>query len=388
MMLSELYHIVQQIKHTSSRATKKAFVASLGDTERSFLAVDFELNAIGPETLSYIIEDDGFDVPVGILLNLLNRMSETASRNDKEFSAAQLRLPTQLKQFVIDTLSGTLALGVKIPVANPRLGWPFYPQLCAKTKFDPTKCIIEEKLDGIRVTAHRIYGGVKLFSRNNKRIRSESVESWMLRFPIGTILDGEICGIKSNDMQSMSGKRDAAIYKVFDILMYNNAIIWNTPVEERIALLDSLTQTYEIPRPNRYMFKTYEDIVKFLELEPIEGVVAKPYGQLYTVAERVWFKLKLVKEMTVRVVGWTPGTGRLKDTLGSVEVASYDENIVATSVGSGFNDSSREIMRKRLEEGKQTLIEVEYQQKTADNSLRFPIFKCIRDDLPWNISTS
>lgn len=376
MQLSDTFKIARQIKGTSTRATKRQLVELLDDSALQFLSQNYQLNAIGPETLSAISTQSGADVSMESLMFYLDRASETQGRLAKEQVLSELVLDPTYKQFVIDAILGKLALGISFKPANPKLGMPFYPQLCSKDRFDPKHLIVEEKLDGIRVVAHRTEDSVLLFSRNLKKIKSELVERECMKLAPGTIVDGEIVGNESNDMQSLSGRRNAAQYVVFDCLMYEDAYIYKEPLSLRRSRIPDWMN-----RPTQYDFKTYEEIERFLESEPIEGVVAKDPRSSYLPGERKWSKLKLIKEMTVRVTGWKEGYGRLEGTLGSVEVEAFNEPVQPTNVGSGFDDHTREVMRKRLESGIPTLIEVKYQNKTVDGVLRFPIFKCFRDDL-------
>jgi len=72
------------------------------------------------------------------------------------------------------------------------------------------------------------------------------------------------------------------------------------------------------------------------------------------------------------------GTGKYVGQLGAVECLLQNKQIVR--VGSGFKDDERTKLWERASELPGQYIEVKYQEKTKDGSLRFPVFLRFRKD--------
>ena len=77
-----------------------------------------------------------------------------------------------------------------------------------------------------------------------------------------------------------------------------------------------------------------------------------------------------------------PGIGKYLDILGSLICRSADG--YAVSVGSGFTDELRKEIYNNFEDYRNTIVEVQYQEKTQNKagsySIRFPVFKAFRYD--------
>ena len=78
-----------------------------------------------------------------------------------------------------------------------------------------------------------------------------------------------------------------------------------------------------------------------------------------------------------KIIDFEEGDGKYKGTLGKVIV---DVNGVAVGVGSGWTDADRSEIWGNKDKYLGNLIEVRYQEKTKDNSLRFPTVKGFRID--------
>ena len=93
-------------------------------------------------------------------------------------------------------------------------------------------------------------------------------------------------------------------------------------------------------------------------------------------------KVKKMYSMDLLVTDIFEGKGKYKGTLGGVFV-DYKGNQVG--VGSGFNDMQRKMYWENPASILGKLVEVQYFEVSKDNktgleSLRFPIFKGIRED--------
>jgi DNA ligase-1 len=88
-----------------------------------------------------------------------------------------------------------------------------------------------------------------------------------------------------------------------------------------------------------------------------------------------------MQTVDLRIIGFEEGDGRLKGTLGRMNV-DYKGNICG--VGSGFTDEDRTFIWNNRDSLLGRIAEIQYFEessnaKTGDVSLRFPVFKCIRE---------
>ncbi|MFQ6330012.1 hypothetical protein ACLMAL_28275 [Nocardia sp. CWNU-33] len=67
----------------------------------------------------------------------------------------------------------------------------------------------------------------------------------------------------------------------------------------------------------------------------------------------MWIKTPIRKTTKAIVIGWTPGTGMMAPTFGSLVLAAHDKDGLLTyigSVGTGFSMATRRSLRARLDE--------------------------------------
>ena len=92
-------------------------------------------------------------------------------------------------------------------------------------------------------------------------------------------------------------------------------------------------------------------------------------------------KVKKMKDLDLRVIGYEEGTNRNAGTLGAILV-SYKGNTV--KVGSGFSDTLRQHIWANREKYLNTIVSIQYFEETSNAdggiSLRFPIFLDFRPD--------
>jgi bifunctional non-homologous end joining protein LigD len=139
----------------------------------------------------------------------------------------------------------------------------------------------------------------------------------------------------------------------------------------------------------------------------LEGVVAKRLDSVYRPGLRSpdWRKVKNFRTQAVVVGGWRPGQGRRTGTIGSLLVGVPDDEgrlVYVGHVGTGFTDQDlrdlqrtftprkdppfegalpREVTRDAHWVEPDLVGEVAYAVWTADNRLRHPSWRGVRDDL-------
>lgn len=283
-------------------------------------------------------------------------------------------------------------------LANIKLqpGTPVASKLCERESSPDavferlSTCVVQPKLDGMRAQIH--------FDRkiDTKAIFSRNQESLTDAFPdileVLTHLDCESCIIDSEVVgydyesdsylsyqETMTRRRkhgvDEAVFSVplkamsFDLLYLNGEDLTNTPVEDRIAKLQTLIQ--QSTKQNRIAFletiqaTTVEELTDYFNqqlVQGLEGVLCKKLGTGYAPGSRNydWIKLKantkeeLVDTLDVVVIGYFAGSGdRSAYGFGSLLTAVYnpqtDRYLSVAKVGSGFTDESAPRVRADLE---------------------------------------
>lgn len=250
----------------------------------------------------------------------------------------------------------------------------------------------DSKLDGVRCIAKFNENSVTLYSRNGREFKNyETIEQELLQLglPAGAKLDGEITmGHFQELMRTISRKDEGielskeAIYNVFDIPEPN------IPFESRMSVLEHLMKKAEslglshLKKVEGEWFSREDDLLKFYESQlekGFEGIMVKTATGLYE-HSRGWGWQKMKPEHTedLEIVGLDEGRGKYAGQLGAFVCKL--ENGDTVNVGSGLEDDERIEAWKKKDELIGQFIEVKYQEKTQDGSLRFPIFIRYRPD--------
>lgn len=256
------------------------------------------------------------------------------------------------------------------------------------------------KLDGVRCWAIVTEAGaVNYLSRNGKPYNNFSKfnpqlkkmaesASISLGLPYPIIFDGEMIakGAAADFTKAMTQVRkledaDSSIFKfcIFDLVESEH----RTQMSRCAALsmlvpLISPDSDVEIhPHVFNHGFKCVDDVTRKLEevvAKGHEGLVLKTtFGKYEKKRSKNWCKVKKFSTLDLPVVGMEEGAGKYTGTMGKL---ICEMNGVQIGVGSGYTDAERDEFYK----SPPSLIEVKYFEKTADGSLRFPIFVRVRED--------
>jgi len=287
----------------------------------------------------------------------------------------------------------------------------------------------EPKYDGIRVLAFATPTGVKLITRNGKDKAEQFPEivSALKKLTSQTkrtlVLDGEIVALANGEparFQELQGRIQVKQSKLiarysaatpaalilFDILMDGDDVLIGEPWTERRARLlaraGKRTSTYL-----RVTESVEGDGKKLLEKarrQGWEGIMAKRMDSRYEPGKRTpaWLKLKIEFREEFVVGGYTePRNSR--EYIGALLLGYFDGDrfIYVGHTGGGFTRQSLNDMYRRLkplerktspfEETPKTnekvhwvkpevVVEVKFNEWTADRRLRQPIFIGVRDD--------
>jgi bifunctional non-homologous end joining protein LigD len=287
----------------------------------------------------------------------------------------------------------------------------------------------EPKYDGIRVLAFAIPTEVKLITRNGKdkaqqfpeivaalkKLAAQSRRSLVLDGEIVALISGEPARfqelqsrmhVKESHMIERHSSSTPAALILFDILMDGDEVLVKEPwMERRARLLKRVGK--RVSEQVRITESAQGDGKKMLdEARRLgwEGIIAKRTDSRYEPGNRSrnWLKLKIEFRQEFVVGGYTePRNSR--EHIGALLLGYFDHSrfIYVGHTGGGFTRQGLEEMYRRLkplerktspfEEMPKTnetahwvkpevVVEVKFNEWTADRRLRQPIFLGVRDD--------
>ena len=288
-----------------------------------------------------------------------------------------------------------------IPQFNVMLADKYFEK---QQKVKGKEFIITQKLDGSRFMLIKDnLGNVKCYTRQGQEVNGLiEFENDFKLIPNNTVIDGEVLlnkqGLHSKDLyrETMKefrkkGEKHGLILNAFDILTFDEFKEGKskTKCKDRKQQLHDLINnnnfTNIIEVPIRYIGKDENMIIKLLD----EAVNNDEEGVMVNLADAVYeckrttniLKAKLMKSCDLCIVGFEEGEGNFKGTLGATLV-EYKNNIV--KVGSGYQIEERNSIWANKDKLIGRIMEVQYfeesiNSKTGLASLRFPVFKDIRE---------
>lgn len=408
--------LMEGIEAVGSRLEKERLLAALRLEHLPFLrlaldpAVTFGITVDEDE----VAEDEfvgtwGFPIDswwdtFKVLLDRLARRDLTGLDATQDACELLTTAPSQaMAKWGARIVNKNLRAGVQLTTANKVFPGLIEPFLVALAKpYDPEKhelsgaWIVEPKLDGLRM----IVVGGRAFTRNGRTIETVShILKELEPHRDLYVFDGEVMG--AGDFDEASGNirrktKDAAsgiVYHIFDVVPLDQ---WNSrltvPLSERKSiLLRTISRSQHIRAVDWIDLTTNPTAEElfgkrdaFMKLG-YEGAMLKDLSAPYEFERSdSLLKLKDFVELDGIVVDIYRGKGRHKNRLGGFVVSHDDGKLagvsVMTKVGGGFSDELRE---KIWADGKSFLgrtVECQYQNRTEDGRMRFPIFLRFRGD--------
>jgi bifunctional non-homologous end joining protein LigD len=290
--------------------------------------------------------------------------------------------------------------------------------------------VFEPKYDGIRILAFASKGEAALVSRNGlDKTRQfpevvDAVQALHRRARRPFVLDGEIVAMHGDtparfqELQSRMHVGDRAAierlavdspvaFMVFDLLLDGKTSLVTEPWRVRRKHLAALLQP-----PGRSNALRLSDVdedgaamLRQARKHGWEGVIAKRADAVYEPGHRSrsWLKLKIEQRQEFVVGGWTePRNSR--EHIGAILLGYHDADgklVYAGHTGTGFTRASLLDMYRRLRRiERQTspfastprtnetphwtrasiVVEIKFNEWTADGKLRQPVFVGVRDD--------
>ena len=296
------------------------------------------------------------------------------------------------------------------------------PQLATLVERVPTSAEWwhEIKYDGYRVLCHVEQRQARLWSRNGKDMTNKmaSLARAVERLPgiEDGWLDGEVVALQSDGRTSFSalqaalseGRDRDLVYYLFDLPYFNGADLTQEPLRARKAKLAMLLRA-RTTGPLRYSDHLTGDGPTFHRQAcefGLEGVVSKRADSPYRgTRSGDWVKAKCRLRQEF-VVGGYSEPGGTRAGLGALLLGVYADGALryCGRVGTGFNDKTLRILRRRLDaltidtapfaaplpadakRGRvhwvkpQTVVEVEFTGWTDDDQVRQGSFQGVRED--------
>lgn len=241
----------------------------------------------------------------------------------------------------------------------------------------PESYAVEPKIDGVRVIVEvcRQTLAVAMKTRNGNPLNSLAhLGEWFAETAIKH-------GIYTFDCEAVSGQ---------DFYDSVGAVRSNDPAEGAFLWLLDLPDDVGTYRERRALMSKFDYVVggsvqlveSFMNLSPndafrrfvsqgFEGAMVKDADASYTQGKRsnAWLKVKAVDAEDCAIVSVHEGEGRLAGTMGHV-VVEHNDRLVR--VGGGFSDEQRKMIWENRDTVIGSFLEVSFQSKTPDGSMRHP----------------
>lgn len=417
--------LLNELKSESSTNKKKDIIkkyeGKFGDSLIYFLNdilspyIVFGIDKATLGNLDKYYNDASFELVSDWSLSMLiNFLKENSSSTDykKSIVAGYLSYYEADEEYY-DTLKNIIErnprCGVGITLVNKAIGREvideFSVMLAKPLKQFPTKAISEPKVDGVRIALHVDADcEITMRTRNGEIVTGyDDIVNQFKEYAQKTslvrqmVFDGEV--VSKNFDATMEGlfrkgNNKKGKFVVWDMLteheFFNRECYFNQ--QDRKIRLDSLLKKVVLIKPTDfvsvmpYMYVTNEEHAYDLHCDYVsrgyEGSIIKDANALYSFDTKSrrgygWQKIKDFHTEDYRIIRVTEGTGKYTGMMGAVFV---DVDGVEVKVGSGFSDLQRKLIYDNPENYIGAYIEVQYQEKTKDNSLRFPSFKRFRYD--------
>ena len=350
------------------------------------------------------------------LEELIEYLLKNNTGKDKDIIVAQCFIYTvqnfTLKRFIKELVTKKYKCGVTAKVAStilPDLIKNEHEIMLAK-KFEgtlPGYVSVSLKLDGIRCTAIVDNGNIKFLTRQGKEIKGlNQITEALKEYDINDcILDGELIRINPENLPSdenfrltteiVNSKSDDKTnleFVLFDTtpLESYRTKECNIPYEERMKTLKHIfNQRHTHIRIVPILGITNEiEVIQSLLSDVMdegqEGLMLNTLNGLYGFGKRSkdLLKVKVMQTCDIKCIAIEEGEGKYAGTLGKI-VCDYKGFVLR--VGSGFTDEQRNYLWQNQDKIINEIVEIQYfeetkDKKTGDLSLRFPVFKKVRDD--------
>lgn len=356
------------------------------------------------DVLRYLkVYNSGRDYDIAVVQNFINKLS-TKEAKDIAKQIVTKSLKVGITEKTINKVYGK----DEIPSFSVMLAESYAKQESSLTG----EFYITQKLDGNRCVAIKDNDEVRFFTRKGQQIEGmKELEKEIMKLRNGIVLDGELLLRNDNNLPAdelfretqkvvrKDGIKKNLEFYAFDILSvkeFKNGISINKYKhrrEELESLFSFFGEDFEYTKVLPVLYKGDDKnmiavLMKYAEEKGWEGLMVNTANGLYQNKRTTdLLKVKRMKTADILVVSLEKAIdGQFKDLLARVNV-EYKGNLVG--VGSGFSIEERKKFAENPDLIVGKIIEVQYfeeskDEKTGQPSLRFPVFKGIREDKDIN----
>jgi len=330
-------------------------------------------------------------------------------------------------KFLIQFVTKEYKCGITSSTINKVYGKDFIPEheviLAKKWETEQHKIngkfIVTTKLDGLRATAFKENGTVKIYARSGIQLLGlvEIEQALMMNdFPDNRVYDGELLNVNVDNLPSKDlfratqsnirkdGEKTGVEFHVYDTLPieeFRDGVSKDNALSRKLAI-ESYILKYRANKttehdvivkvPILYIGKDKGKVQELLQ----QAILHKQEGVMINVADSPYeckrtsnlLKAKEFNTVDLIICGFEEGQGKNEGTLGAIIV---DYKGYSLKVGSGFTDSERKVIWENREKFLLKIAEIQYFEESSNEkgelSLRFPVFVQIRwdkNDISYN----
>jgi DNA ligase-1 len=217
---------------------------------------------------------------------------------------------------------------------------------------------VEFKLDGIRIQVHRRDREVRIYTRNLNDITAAlpGIVDAVLGLPVRqAVLDGEALwmgdGGPAAFQETVSqidrdAPREGVVTFLFDVLHIDGEDLLDTPLETRVARLESIAARLKIPGVVTASAAEGQGVLEDSLRAGHEGVVVKDAASTYAAGRRgaAWRKVKPVRTYDLVVLGAEWGHGRRRGWLSNLHLGARDPSGGFVMVGKTFKGLTDDLL--------------------------------------------
>lgn len=416
--MQNIVHIFNQLINTSGRNDKERILRDNKNNELfkftlNFLYNPYILTGISTKKLNKKVKEKG--VTFYEFDEIANYIMKNNTGTDSNIATVQNFIntqPTELQEFYKQVFTKSLKVGITADTINKIIGKDFIPTFNVMLADKYFECedkvkgefILTKKLDGNRnvaINSEHVEMRTRQGQLNTGFI---DIEEEIKLLPKGYVYDGEFIAVNNSELNSADlyrettskvrkdGIKQGIVFHVFDMIPLEDFKkgVSNIPCIERKKLLHNVLSNLNLKWvqevPMLYVGSDKSVILPLLDKMIADGeeglmlnISNAPYECKRT---KVILKIKKMQSVDLRIIGFEEGDGRLKGTLGRMNV-EYKDRVVG--VGSGFSDDDRKYIWKYKDSLIGKIAEIQYFEessnaKTGEVSLRFPVFKTLRTD--------
>lgn len=426
-LLEKFSKVVTTLQSTTSRNAKEAILKTLESEDDikelfRFIYNPYIITGIGKKKINRLQHINAALNPYSIedLLDYITIMNTGSDQVLAEVKAV-LEHNIEYKDLIIDIITKDLKVGIQPKTFNKVFGKDFIPEFnCmlsekyydnpAKYLPEGTKFLITEKLDGSRCIMIKEGNSITFFSRQGNEFHGlHELEQELQQLPIDIVLDGELLvnntdNLESKDLyratvkvvNSDSDNNTDIIFNCFDMLEKEEFIqgFSKTPCFTRKARLAELLASLNAPHVKNVEILAHSTdqslIPHYLEMitsKGGEGIMINISDAPYEAKRsKNLLKVKKFQSADVLVYAIEEGTGQNKRRVGALKIIFIgpDNNEYRCDVGSGLSEEERILFWEKPELVVNKIVEISYfeisQNQQGTYSLRFPVFKWVRND--------